>query len=227
MPPALFFDDLVGTFYEKLGADFRRNVCAGQICLTHIHYSQENREIWRPDGYDGTQTRAERFRIVAAGEDAYRKQFPMTAPKLETNEEFPVVRAKRRPVLVIRPAPPEVEIPPLPGGTRMSRPLAIVVPCFSVEGKAGQAKFPAPFLDRVRCLEYPEFVFLPECGALERDSLVSVFRLTNVYQSHLDPLPWKLSDETLEVIQGQLRYYFEGIYEGKYATAREMLLNQG
>jgi hypothetical protein len=225
---ALFFDDLVTSFYEKLGSTGHKNICAGQICKTHICYSHENREVWRPDNYDGTQTRAEIFKIVAAGTDAYKRRFPLGSPKLETDEEFPVIRAKRRPVLVIRAAPSEVKIRPLAGGSRISWPLALVVPIYSVEGIAGEAKFPPAFIERARFLEFPEFLFLPDCpGVLDRDSILPLFRLTNVYQAHLEPTVWRVSEEVLEVLLGQMKYYLEGVYDGKYATARELLLKQG
>jgi hypothetical protein len=228
MPPQLFFDDLPTLFYEKLGPTYRREICGGQICHTPVSYSYENREVWRPVGYDGTQTSAEAFRIYAAGTDAYQKRFPLTTPHLQTDEEFPVIRAKRRPVLLIRPAPPVVGVRPLSGGSRISWPLAIVAPIYSVERKTGESKFPALFIERVRCLEYPEFLFLPDCpAALSHDSVLQLVRMTNIYQVHLEPTHWKLSHEVLEVLLGQIRFYFEGVYEGKYAIAREMLMKQG
>ncbi|MFY9530753.1 MAG: hypothetical protein WBC04_14005 [Candidatus Acidiferrales bacterium] len=225
MAAPVFFDDIVTPFYEKVGLDYRRQVQIGQLCYTHVLYAYENRELWRPDHYDGTQTQAQVFRIVAAQADAYARNLPLASPKLETDEEFPVVRAKKRPVVVIRPVPAQVPIRPLAGGPRIDWPLEIIVPTYSVVRKDDSAKFPPELIERVRRLEYPEFFFLPDRpGALSRDSFLRLARMTNCSPSHLEPTQWKLADEALQVLLGQVRFYFQGPYEGKYATAREMPL---
>jgi hypothetical protein len=226
MPGALFLDDLVSPFYEKLGLDYRSKLRVGQICFTHVLYSYEHRELWRPDGYDGTQTMADLFKRQAAGGDAYRKRLPLVSPKLETDEEFPVVRAKRRPVVVVRGSPVDIQVASLQGGSKINWPLTTVLPIFSLVRKDESAKFPTEFVERLMKLEYPEFFFLPECpGVLSRDSFARLSRMTPAHPSHLVPSQWKLSDEAIEILLGNSRFSFGGPYEGKYAVAREMLLH--
>ena len=53
------------------------------------------------------QDDASQFQKVPAGKDAFRRGIPLASPKLETNEEFIVVRAKMRPAILVMP-----EIPP-------------------------------------------------------------------------------------------------------------------
>jgi hypothetical protein len=224
----MFFDELIGpeNFYQKLGTDFRSTLRVGQLCRTAILYCYENREVWRPDRYDRTHTRIDAFKIGAAGGDAFRRSDPLVIPALETNEEFPVVRAKRRPVVILRPAPPGIEASVAQSRSQAIRPQALVAPLYSVQlARTGELKFARAFIDRVRVLEWPEYFFMPTCSVLECDSLLALPRITNAFEAHLEPFQWTLSDQVVNVLLDQLRFYLDHIYEGVYADAREMLLH--
>src|SRR6267142_2626259 len=128
----VFLEDLVDPFYEQVGQSFRNLYVRGQILYTHIGYTHQNLELWRPTGVDPSATAATSFRIESAPGDAFNRGAPLHTPRLETNEEFPTLRAKRRPVLLMSPSPPVREAQPVRGGGRVHRPLAIVVPVFSL-----------------------------------------------------------------------------------------------
>src|SRR5258708_27196534 len=91
-------------FYKKLPLGYHHQFSFGQFFKTHAYYPHENLELWRPvpDPAEPTKTIASQFRITAAGTDAFRRVLPLHAPKLETNEEFIVIRAKARPVVLIQ-----------------------------------------------------------------------------------------------------------------------------
>jgi hypothetical protein len=55
-----------------------------------------------PSTDEPTKTLAREFQLQAAGKDAFRRAYPLHVPKLETNEEFIVIRAKRRPVILMQ-----------------------------------------------------------------------------------------------------------------------------
>jgi hypothetical protein len=95
-------------FYKKLPLGYHQQFSFGQLFRTHAYYPHENLELWRPvpDPSEPTKTIASHFQIVAAGQDAFRRNIPLAAPKLETNEEFLVVRAKMRPVVLVMPEIP-------------------------------------------------------------------------------------------------------------------------
>jgi hypothetical protein len=57
--------------------------------------SAQTRHFW-PESNEPTKTMASSFRITAAGADAFQRPLPLQVPKLEMNEEFPVIRAKKR-----------------------------------------------------------------------------------------------------------------------------------
>lgn len=223
----MFLDEFFEPYYSKLDRDFRTKFLPGQLFQTHVFYAYESLQMWRPTAYDGTETRAVNFEIVTAGEDAFRRQAPLQSPKLEAYEEFPVVRAKRRPVVLIVPDPPAVGERPLRGGGRIDRHVCLVAPCFGVADQLGKSKFPQTFIDRVRKLEFPHFSFLPAAGGpLDRDSLLRFDSIQAVFHNHLEPWQWRLADDVLGTLQGQIRFFTTGLYEGDYATVRELLLSQ-
>jgi hypothetical protein len=75
-------------------------------------YTFETLELWRPiiDPNEPTRTIASQFRISSAGTDAFRRSIPLASPKLETNEEFVVVKGKLRPVMLIQPEAADMAI---------------------------------------------------------------------------------------------------------------------
>ena len=215
--------DLVAAWYVKLGVNYKSVKICGQIYFTYVLYSYENSEIWRPCETDGTGTQASRFRIIAAGQDAYDRPLPLKSPHLPSNEEFPVLRAKRRPAVLIRPA---IEVDKqaaqgLPGG---SKPLPMILPLYGVADATGAQKYPAEFLGRVQSLEYPSYFFFPNGGPLDKDSIAPLFRMAHSFDGHLEPTQWKLSDDILRILQGQIANWFTGTYEGDYRAARDVLL---
>lgn len=91
-------------FYRELPLNFHNEFVFGQLFSTHAYYPHENLELWRPVPNPGepTKTIASKFQLQAAGNDAFKRLYPLQAPKLETNEEFLVIRAKKRPVVLLQ-----------------------------------------------------------------------------------------------------------------------------
>jgi hypothetical protein len=89
------------SFYRDLPVGYRETLSFGQLFWTHAYYPHENLELWRPipTPDEPTKTLAKEFQIQAAGKDALGRAYPLHVPKLATNEEFIVIRAKRRPVI--------------------------------------------------------------------------------------------------------------------------------
>jgi hypothetical protein len=107
----MYIDDWFGTgFYRQLPLGFHANFTFGQLFWTHAYYPHENLELWRPvpNPDEPTKSIAQVFQLQSAGKDAFSRRFPLHVPPLETNEEFIVVRAKIRPVILLQ---PEGELP--------------------------------------------------------------------------------------------------------------------
>lgn len=224
----LFLDNLIENFYEPVGADFRRSYARGQIFWTHIGYSREDLQLWRPTGLDPSQTTVNSFRMEPAGKDAFKRAMPLYIPPLETNEELIVAKAKRRPVILLSPVPAHPGIQELRGGGRIYRRLCVVVPIYSlVDRHTEEIKYRQPFLDKVRLMAYPEFLYLPQApGVLRHPSYARVSELQAVYQPHLEPENLQLSNDIRSILQGQVIYLISGVYSGAFQIYREQLLHQ-
>lgn len=213
---------LIEKFYEQLGLDYRKNLTTHQFCWTPVLYSYENTEIWRACEYDGSQTNATAFQAIAQPSEAYKQATTIHTPKLEAYEEFPVVRAKRRPVLLLVPDPQPID-DELRGGGKINRHLCLVAPCYSVVDRLGKAKFSQRFLERVCRLEFPQFLFMPQSPVLPNDSLCRLDSIQHVFHNHLEPTQWRLSGEVSEIVHGQTKCMLTGEYSGQYTIARDIL----
>ena len=220
----MFLHELITDFYEKLGLDYRATLRPSQICTAPVLYSYENAQVWRPSRFDGSQTNATDFQIVSQPGDAYRQSSTIHTPRLEPYEEFPVIRAKVRPVLVLVPEPSPITIQEIRGGGRINRHLCLVAPCYSVVDRMGKAKYTTGFLERVCHLEFPQFLFLPQCACLPNDSLCRLDSIQHVFRGQLEPTQWTLASEIRKIVSGQLNFLFTGTYDAEYKIARDMLL---
>jgi hypothetical protein len=87
-----------------------------------------------------------------------------------------------------------------------------------------KARFPEAFIEKVRLLEYPQFMFLPKAVCLEKDSLLRLDSIQHVYRNQLVPSQWCLHDELVSVLHGQLTYLLTKVYGGEYQFYRNQLM---
>ena len=226
----MFIDAYFGdVFFKQLPLGHHQHFSFGQIFRTHAYYPHENLELWRPvpDPNEPTKTVASHFQKQAAGQDAFRRNLPLAAPKLETNEEFVVVRAKRRPVVLVMPEAPQFGVDNRGYRGKVQRHLCLVAQVFGLaDPTSGTTEFNPSFVSRIRKMEFPQMMFLPACpGFLEVDSLLRLDELHSVFTPNLEPTKLALGDEVKEVLRGQLQYLFAKAGPTPYTDLRELLLN--
>jgi len=226
----MFIDEWFGDdFYKKLPLGYHRNYSLGQIFKTHAYYPHENLEIWRPipDPTEPTKTIASNFQITAAGSDAFKRGIPLASPKLETNEEFLVVRAKIRPVVLVMPEAPPFGVENRGYRGKIQRHLCLVAQVFGlVDIRTGREEFNPSFVERVRKMEFPELMFVPaKSGFLDVDSLIRLDELQSVFSANLEPSQLALSDAVSDILSGQLQFLLTKTGPTNYTELREMLLH--
>jgi hypothetical protein len=165
--------------------------------------------------------------MVTAGGDAFRRAVPLQTPPLKTNEEFIAVTAKRRPVVLVGPAPPDPGVRSLRHGGKIYRRLAVVIPIYSLFNRStGELKYPLEFVEPMRVLQFPEFLFLPPYGILDVPSFARVAEMQPVYEPHLEAENIRLAPTALEILGDQIVFLTTGRYDGALADHREELLHQ-
>ena len=220
-----FFDEIVDSFFEEVGEVYRWAFERGQLFWTHILYHQEDLKFWRPKNYDETKTYASEFVISSSTKDAFNRQSPLYAPKLEINEEFPVIIAKRRPVILISPVPKRIEVSEIRGGGRINLNLCLVVPLYGVEDVDGKAKYTTEFIARIRKLEFPHLSFIPESRLKGlKNSICRIDRMQACYPNQIEAIDIKLSNEVLGVLKGQIEFLLTERYDDYYQLYREECL---
>lgn len=181
-----------------------------------------------PDTAEPTKTIASQFRITAAGQDAFKRNLPLHAPKLETNEEFIVVRAKIRPVILIQTELPLAGVDNRGYRGKIQRRRTLVAQVFGLaDSVTKEPQFSPAFIDRVRRMEFPQLMFLPEkAGVLAVDSMLRLDEAQSVFVPHLDPKEFCLSDEVATILRHQLVFLQTGVGPNEYTELREVLLSE-
>ena len=162
----MFLDEWFEKDYYKqlpLGYHVQSSYQPGQFFWTHLLYTVENLELWRAvlDPNEPTKTIATDFRITAAGRDAFKRSLPLAVPHLETNEEFIVTRAKKRPVLLIQPQAADMAVDNKGYKGKVQRKKCLVAPIYGLaDPKTGTPDFNPAFVDRVRKMEFPQGITL-------------------------------------------------------------------
>ena len=226
----MYIDEYFGDdFFKQLPVGFHQYFSFGQIFKTHTYYPHEHLEVWRPvlDPNEQTKTTASQFQIIPAGRDAFRRNIPLAAPKLETYEEFLVIRAKKRPVVLVMPESPPFGVNNKGYRGKVQRRLCLVAQVYGLaEIKTGREEFHPSFVERVRKMEFPQLMFLPSRpGFLDIDSLLRLDELQSVFTPNLEPTRLALGDEVEKVLRGQLQFLFAGTGPTEYTDLRELILN--
>ncbi len=216
-------DDILTEYYE----DCKREPCEfGHLYVTATEYPPEDLRLWRPVGYDNdvAKSYANTFGITIPSDDAFRRKYPLSNPRLKINEEFIVTRSKPRPVLMLL-CPRAIDEPQQKGTGRVWRPLCLVAPIFSLEfPNTANEKFSPHFVDRVRKLEFPQLMFLPKYkDALTVDSLARLDECQSVSINALRPLGVTLNEPARKLLRSQLRYLMGDQYEGDFHVYRECI----
>jgi hypothetical protein len=163
------------------------------------------------------------FAITTPG-DAFQRPTPYSVPPLKSNEEFIALKAKPRPVILIQPPDPGLLLIKAGGySAKIVRHLCPVALLYSAEDEAGNSKFPPDFIDRVRRLEYRQFMFLPAGGPILVDSVARLDEIQSVAEAQLLPTGFCLSDDVREIFRSQVSSFLTGLSGTEFAEWTALL----
>jgi len=216
-------------FYESVSNDTKNDFKFGSIYRTHAYYPYENLQVWQeiPDSADRTESFASQFKVKSISRKSFGKtrSYPLATPPIQSNEEFLVIRAKIRPVILLLPDyPSETEISKTLR-KKISRKRCLVGQVFSLaDTNTNKEKFPREFVNRVRELEYPQFVFLPlERGLFKVPSLLRLDECQSVFTPHLEPTKFRLSEKIRALLRSQLAYLLDSQDGQSYVDHKNLL----
>ncbi len=219
-----FLDEVFAPFYEAGIPASQEKFAFGQIFWTHSYYPHQSLEIWRPSEVDQKLHTAKNFNIHSGLKDAFNRALAYTFPHLRHDEEFIAIRAKKRPIMLIQPPDAALlTVGKTTGGLKLVRWLCVVAPMFSVVDEVGHSKVPAGFVDRVRALEYPQFMLFPKGGPLEVDSLMRLDELQSVSINNLEPTGYALATDILAVARSQTAFFLSGSGGDDFISYRQLL----
>jgi len=215
-------DEILTPFYE----DCKPKPCEfGHLFLTATEYPPEELQLWRPTEYDNdvAKSYATTFEITKPKNDAFKRKYPLSNPRLKTNEEFIVSRSKPRPVVLIIP-PMTINVPQEKGKGRIWRPLCLVAPMFSLEfPHTGEEKYPGEFIEQVRRLEFPQLMFTPKYKDSKVDGILRLDEMQSVSINSLRPLEISLTDPVKKLLRSQILFLMTKFYDGDYAVYRDCI----
>ncbi|MBZ5522454.1 MAG: hypothetical protein LAP21_09465 [Acidobacteriia bacterium] len=216
-----FLDEVFQPFYTAAPTHLA-DYAFGQIFRAPAYYPHQRLDIWRPKIIDTRLGIASDFNITTAGADAFQRALPFSSPPLKTNEEFIALKSKPRPVILIQPPDPAlVSVKRTGYAGKVVRHLCPVALVYSAEDDAGNSKFDTEFLERIRKLEYRQFLFLPKGGPITVDSIARLDEVQSVAVNQLAPSQFALSKEVTDIVRSQVSYFFTGLSGrefGEWAT---------
>ncbi|KAA0257494.1 hypothetical protein FHQ18_09125 [Deferribacter autotrophicus] len=192
----------------------------GYIFWAIIPYFYEHKEIWRPvDFLDEDKTIARCFKISSVGEDAYKRKAPLKKPKLESTEEFPVIKAKKRPCLFFK----------YYDSFKIDQHICLVFPLYSIYNDMGKlkSKFDQDFIDKVRMLKYNNLFFVKTDGKGNlTDSIIRLDKVYSVYHTYLEYSGFMLHNDIKEILIEQILYSFFGYFHNKEESIYYLILKE-
>lgn len=139
---------------------------------------------------------------LRVGQPLKRTRLPVAAMPLHGNEVWAAYRAKKRPCLVIGSVSPSVDKSLTRGKPKHSTaPTILIAPFYGVEQDGQRAGYTPQFIERVRHLEYPQFLW----DKLPPDSRASLLRLDQLQpigtgRGSYELTEYRLGRDALEIV---------------------------
>lgn len=158
-------------------------------------------------------------------------RLPIYAMSLAQTEELVVTRAKKRPCVILAKTT-AVDVQALPASQRGKALSAfgesyLLAPIFSVTTAIETRAFGPVMTARVKCMLYPEFMYVPQSGLIIKEH--GVMRLDRTCWSHLlgasEPQPLFVSSAILGFCWEQIRVLAGNAPSQDYKESRELMLS--
>lgn len=199
----MYSDDCVQKYIDPWWTEDRTDsIVRGRLLWTWVPYPEMKPYRLVPEGrgddprqHGRAEFRIETFRMGDAPKGV--TTLPVAALPMRDAETYLVQRGKRRPVVVVSTGglPVARELRPGREHWQSARSL-LVAPFYGADSGTSRGGWPAPFVERIRRAEYPQYVWdvLPFSSS---SSSISILRLDHIFAIGADPANWKTEPHIL------------------------------
>lgn len=157
-------------------------------------------------------------------------RLPLYNMALGLTEELVITRAKKRPCVILAKADSvdHTKLPQAQKGKALNAfgEAYLLAPIYSVSTADKTRAFGPVMTARVKCMMYPQFVYVPQSGLIIKNQ--GVMRLDRLFWSHLvgatDPEPLFLTPQILGICWNQIGVLSGKAPEKDYTEMRDLLL---
>lgn len=210
---------LIEQYYQTTSEAEARRFQRGQFCWGPTPYLPTRLATLELVHYEPQDERRNRYAVLPdPPENLVFNHTPVHELNLEHDEELLVIKAKRRLLMVASQAP----TPWAPSQYRLQERGYTCLPLYSFH----REDLPE-FRARVRALEYPWWIYLPEDSSFRmREGFIRLDRLQVVEERLLQPIRVALTEDALFLVSEWLRYYLTEEIDPLFVEDRRQLLEE-
>lgn len=208
--------NLVNDYYKRTTLGEAKLLNRGQFCWAPSQYLSNKITTLELVKYNPSNERLNRYAVANPQQNLLFNHTPVHELRLEHDEEFLVIKAKKRLFLIASQAP--IKWPP--GSSRLGEDGFVCLPLYSFH----QNDSPE-FRARVNALEYPWWIYLPENNTFKmKEGFARLDRLQVIEKTTIQPIQIALTDDALFLVSEWLRYYLTGDIESIFLEDRKQMI---
>ncbi len=209
---------LINQYYKSTSAAQAKLLSRGQFVWAPGLYLPTSIKTLELIDYNPKDERQNRYAVLPnPPTNVLFNHTPVQELNLEYNEELLVIKAKRRLFIVLSQMPDSIA-----DMSRQHERGLICAPLYSFQPRNSQE-----FKDRVRTLEYPWWIYLPEDKPRKIDEgFIRLDRIQVIADCLMEPIQVCLTDEAMFLASEWLRYYLTGNIETVFLDDRQQLMQE-
>jgi hypothetical protein len=208
--------NLVQEYYRQIKIGQAKQLGKGVLGWAPAYYLPETLTTLELVHYNPSNELQNRYAVAKPQSNILFNHTPVHELHLESNEELLVIKAKRRKFVILCEAPDYGS----GGESRLCERCCIGLPLWTFHPTDSE-----DFKLRIKALEYPWWIYLPEAKALGmQEGFVRLDRFLVIPLPLMEPLPLSLSEDAMYLVTEWFRYYSTGQIDPLFMEDRTALI---
>jgi hypothetical protein len=209
--------NLVQEYYQSIKLGQAKLLTKGVVCWAPAYYIPKNLSTLELVYYDPTNELHNRYAVAKPLANLLFDHSPVHELHLENNEELLVIKAKRRKFVIFCEAPDYCGA----SSSRIAEPCCIGLPFWTFHDDD-----PLEFKRRVKALEYPWWIFMPEYKTFGmREGFLRIDRPQVIPIELVEPIPIAIHEDAMYLISEWFKYYSTGDIDPLFMEDRKALMS--